>query len=210
MYVPCIWYSLLYRPKNAQYIQGISGRMANILGGCSMDYSEQISSYKHVSNFQWVWRYSCLNVMHKKSYKRYEGKTNDVLIAFIGYVNDLNKLQQFKQVFKNPTINFNALLNLLGNSTCSSPEVFLLFLLYEGSTVHNASDQFVCCVYFFFVDFAFHPSPQKKIWSARASFKQLYFHTGLKLDSVYMKLFTRNSPYYNLLKYLLFLLTHPV
>ena len=28
--------------------------------------------------------------------KRYEGKTNDILIAFIGYVNDLNKLQQFK------------------------------------------------------------------------------------------------------------------
>jgi hypothetical protein len=26
----------------------------------------------------------------------YEGNTNDVLIAFIGYVNDLNKLQQFK------------------------------------------------------------------------------------------------------------------
>jgi hypothetical protein len=33
--------------------------------------------------------------MHKKPYKRYEGKTNDFLIAFIGYVNDLNKLQQY-------------------------------------------------------------------------------------------------------------------
>jgi len=31
-----------------------------------------------------------------KSLKKYEGKTNDFLIAFIGYVNDLNKLQQFK------------------------------------------------------------------------------------------------------------------
>jgi len=41
-------------------------------------------------------KYSCLNVTHKKPYKRYEGKTNDVLIAFIGYVNDLNKFQQFK------------------------------------------------------------------------------------------------------------------
>jgi hypothetical protein len=38
----------------------------------------------------------CLNVPHKKPYKSYEGKTNDVLIAFIVYVNDLNKLQQFK------------------------------------------------------------------------------------------------------------------
>ena len=26
----------------------------------------------------------------------YEGKTNDLLIAFIGYVNDFNKLQQLK------------------------------------------------------------------------------------------------------------------
>jgi hypothetical protein len=26
----------------------------------------------------------------------YEGKTNDLLIAFIGYVNNLNKMQQFK------------------------------------------------------------------------------------------------------------------
>ena len=26
----------------------------------------------------------------------YDEKTNDVLIAFIGYVNDLNKLQRFK------------------------------------------------------------------------------------------------------------------
>jgi hypothetical protein len=34
---------------------------------------------------------------HKKPYKTYEGKTNDVLIAFIGYVNRLNKLQQFKE-----------------------------------------------------------------------------------------------------------------
>jgi hypothetical protein len=54
------------------------------------------NSYKHVSNFQWVWRYSCFNVTHKKPYKRYEGKSNDLLIAFIGYVNDLNKMQQFE------------------------------------------------------------------------------------------------------------------
>jgi len=30
----------------------------------------------------------------QKPYKRYEGKTNEKLIAFIGYVNDINKLQQ--------------------------------------------------------------------------------------------------------------------
>jgi len=38
--------------------------------------------------------------MHKKAYKRYEGKTNDLLTAFIGYVNDLNKLQQFKVTYE--------------------------------------------------------------------------------------------------------------
>ena len=83
-----------------------------------------------------------MNVTHKKPYKRYEGKTNDLLIAFIGYVNDLNKLQQFK----NPTIDFNERFNSFGNNTCSFPEVVLAFLLYEGSTIHNASDQFVPCV----------------------------------------------------------------
>jgi len=66
--------------------------MVNILGGGNMDYSEQMSSYKHVSSFQWLWRYSCLNVPYKKPYKRYAGKTNDVLIAFIGYVNDLQQI----------------------------------------------------------------------------------------------------------------------
>jgi hypothetical protein len=39
---------------------------------------------------------SCLNVTHKKPYKSYVEKTNDILITFIGYVNNLNKLQQFK------------------------------------------------------------------------------------------------------------------
>ena len=37
-----------------------------------------------------------MNVTHKKSYKSYEGKKNELLIAFIDYANNLNKLQQFK------------------------------------------------------------------------------------------------------------------
>jgi hypothetical protein len=37
-------------------IQGVSGGIVNILGDGSLDYSEYISSYKQVSNFQWVWR----------------------------------------------------------------------------------------------------------------------------------------------------------
>jgi len=54
----------------------------------------------HVSNFQCVWIYSCWNVTHKMPYKMYEGNTNVVLIPFTGYVNDLNKLQQFKVSFQ--------------------------------------------------------------------------------------------------------------
>jgi hypothetical protein len=102
-----------------------------------------------VSNFQWVWRYSCLNFTHKTPYKRYKGKTNYLSIEFIGYVNDLNKFQQFKVSVKNPTIDFNALFNSLDNSTCRSPDGVLAFLLLDGSTIHNASNQFVSCVYFY-------------------------------------------------------------
>jgi hypothetical protein len=99
-----------------------------------MDYSEQIITYKLVSNFQCVWRYSCLNVTHKKPYKCYEERTNDLLIAFIDYVNDLSKFQRFTvKCSKNPTIDFNALFHSLGNSMCSSPEFILAFLRYEAA-----------------------------------------------------------------------------
>jgi len=64
----------MYLNTTQVFIQGVSGGIVNILGGGSMDYSEQMSSYKHVSNFKLVWRYSCFNVMHEKPYKRYEGK----------------------------------------------------------------------------------------------------------------------------------------
>ena len=142
-----------------------------------MNYSEYIRSYKHVSSFQWVWRYSCLNVTHIKPYKRYEGKSNDLLIAVICYVNHLNKLQQFKVSVQKSHHRLQCIFNSLGSSNCSSPEVVLAFLLCEGSTIHNGSDQFVSCVDFFFVYFAFHPSPQTKIGSICANFKDLYIHT---------------------------------
>jgi len=119
-----------------------------------------------------------------------------------------------KQVFKYPTIYFSALFNSLGNSTCSSPEVISAFLLYEGSTIHNASDQFVCCVYFFFVDFAFHPSPDKNIIALDlyAPTSNICIFTPIEnWTHVYsMNLLTRNSPHYHIPKYLLFLLKHPV
>ena len=81
-------------------------------------------------------------------------------------------------MFKNPTIYFNALFNPLGNSTFSCPEVVLAFLLYEGSTVHNASNQFVSCVYFFFVDFK---------WCVRV-YVCVYIYIYIYI--YYMKLFT--------------------
>jgi hypothetical protein len=49
-----------------------------------------------------------LNVTHKNPYKSYEGKTIDLLIAFIGDVNDLNKLQQFKISVKKCRLFHNA------------------------------------------------------------------------------------------------------
>jgi len=113
-------------------------------------------------------------------------------------------------VFKNPTIDFNVLFNSLGNSSCSSPEVVLAFLLYNGSTIHNASDQFVSCVYFFFVHFPFQPSPQKKSELYAPNSNSCIFTPIENWTHVYMNLFTRNSPHYHILKYLLFLLKHPV
>ena len=64
---PCILYSELF------VILGVSGGILNTVRGGIMGYYEKINSYKHVSNFQWVWRHSCLNVTYKKPYKMYEG-----------------------------------------------------------------------------------------------------------------------------------------
>ena len=91
-------------------------------------------------------------------------------------------------MFKNPTIHFNALFNPLGNSKCSSAEVVLVFLLYDVSTVHNASDQFVSCVYFFSVHFAFHPSPQKKFWLYAPNSNSCIFTPTENWTHVYMNL----------------------
>jgi len=67
--------------------------------------------------FNLMWRYNCLNVTHKKPYKKYKEKTNDVLIAFIGYVNDLNKLQQFKnkcsKISPSTSMHFSTLLAIV-------------------------------------------------------------------------------------------------
>jgi len=140
----------------------------------------------------------------------YEGKTNDILIAFIDYVNDVNKLKQFKVSVQKSHQRFQCTFNSLGNSMRSSPEVVLAFLLYEESTIYNASDQFVSCVYVFFVDFAFNPSPQTKSELYAPTSNRCFFTPIENWTYVYMNLFTSNSPYYHLPKYLVFLLKHPV
>ena len=126
----------------------------------------------------------------KKSYKRYERKTNDLLITFIGNVNDLNKLQQFKskcsKIPLSTSVHFST---VFGNSTCSSPEVVLAFLLYLGSTVHNGSDQFVSCVYFSLQTSLFiHPHRQKSDLYAPTS-NSCIFTPIENWTHVYMNLF---------------------
>jgi hypothetical protein len=80
-------------------------------------------------------------------------------------------------VLKIPTNDFNALFNPLGSITCSSPEVVLAFLLYEGSTIRKASDQLVSRVYFFLYTSLFNHRRRQQIGSVRANFKQLHLHT---------------------------------
>ena len=52
-----------------------------------------------------------MNVTHITPYKRYEGKTNDLLIAF-GYGNDLNKLKQFEVSVQKSQLRFQCTLQL--------------------------------------------------------------------------------------------------
>ena len=110
-------------------------------------------------------------------------------------------------MFKNPTIDFNALFNPLGNRTCGPPDVVLL---YDGSTVHNASDQFVLLCLLFLSRLRFSSIPTDKNLICTRQIQTAVSSHPLKIGHVYMNLFTRNSPHYHLLKYSLFLQEHPV
>ena len=115
-----------------------------------------------------------------------------------------------KEVFKNPTIYFNALFNSLGNSTCSSPEVVLAFLLYEAALfIMRATNSSLVFTFSLKTSLFIHPHRQKSDLYAPTSNNCIF--TPIKnWTHVYMNLFTRNSPYCHFLKYLLFLLKHPV
>ena len=101
-------------------------------------------------------------MLHKKPNKRYEGKTNDLLIAFIGYVNDLNNLQQFKVSVKkippSTSMHFSTLLTTVRVALLRSSwrSCFMRAALFIMQATNSS------LVYFFFVDFAFHPSPTDK------------------------------------------------
>jgi hypothetical protein len=62
-------------------------------------------------------------------------------------------------------------------------------LLYEGNTIHNASDQFVSCVYSSFVDFVFHPFPQTKKTGLYAPTSNSCIVTPRKLGTCLYELF---------------------
>jgi len=164
-----------------------------------------------VSNFQWVWRYSCLNVTHQKPYKMYEGKTNDLLITFIGYVNDLNKLQQFKVSVQKShhrlqypfsTLLATVRVALLRSSWRSCFMRAALFIM-------RATNSSLVFTFSLWTSLFIHPHRQKSDLYAPTS-NSCIFTPIENWTHVYMNLFTRNSPYCHLLKYVLFLLKHPV
>ena len=140
----------------------------------------------------------------------YEGKTNDLLTALIDYVNDLNKLQQFKvNVQKShhrlqctfPTLLAIAHVALLRSSWRSCFVRAALFIMRAtNSSMFTFSLQ---------TSLFIHPHRQKSDLYAPNSNNCILTPID-NWTHVYINLFTRNSPYYHLLKHLLFLLNHPV
>ena len=153
-------------------------------------------------NFHCMWRYSCVNVTYKKPYKRHEGRTSDVLITFISYVNDLNKLQQFKASVKKShhgnqrtfhstflAIVRVALLRSPWRSCCMRPALFIM-------QVTNSSLVFT---FYLLTSLFIQHHRQKSYLYTQTPNNSIFTHIE-NWTHVYMKLFTRNSPYYHLLK----------
>jgi len=108
-------------------------------------------------------------------------------------------------------MDFSELFNPLGNSTCSSPEVVLAFLL---ETVPNISKLQLPGMQSHVIQ---SPECLSSVSDLRAHWictRQLQTSNSCistpteNWTHVCMNLFTRNCPYYHLLKYLLFLLKH--
>jgi hypothetical protein len=62
-------------------------------------------------------------------------------------------------MFENPTVNLNALCNSCAKIACCSSQLIFTFL-YEGSSIQNASEQFVSCIQLSFVNFALHATTE--------------------------------------------------
>jgi uncharacterized protein YegL len=94
----------------------------------------------------------------------YEGKTNDLLIAFIVHVNDLNKLQQFKvsvqKSHQSTSMHFSTLFTIIRvallrsswRSCCMRAALFIM----------RATNQSLLFIFSFYTSlFVVHPHRQK-------------------------------------------------
>ena len=103
--------------------------------------------------------------------------------AFIGYVNDLNKLQQFKvSVQKSPpstSMHFSTLLATVRVALMRSSwrSCFMMAALF----IMPATNSSLVFTFSLYTSLFFHPHRQKS--NLRVNFKQLYLHSHWKLDT---------------------------
>ena len=79
----------------------------------------------------------------------------------------MNFLQKKKicyssQMFENPTTEISAPRNSCAKIACCSPELMFTFV-YAASSTQNASELFVSCIRFPYVNFALRPTTQTQI-----------------------------------------------
>ena len=67
-----------------------------------------------------------------------------------------------QELFENPKVNLSALCSSCTNIACCPSELIFTFL-YAGSSIQNASVQFLLCIHLYFVNFALYPTSQTKI-----------------------------------------------
>ena len=74
---------------------------------------------------------------------------------------NLLQLLQFTINVRKSHLNLSALCSSCAKIACCESGLFLTFL-YVGSSIRYLRQQFVWCIHFSFVNFAFHPTQQKK------------------------------------------------
>ena len=144
----------------------------------------------------------------------YEGKTNDLLITFIGYVNDLNKWKQFKVIVQKSHHRLYCTFQPSWQQQC----VALLWssrrscFMTAALSIMRATNSSLVFTFSLQTSLFIHPNrPKSKICTRQLQTSNSCISTPTEnWTHVCMNLFTRNSPYYHLLKCLLFFLLHPV